>query len=260
MSKKRALVLVPGHADQTQRIGEALLREAKVRDGVQFEFKAVRLSPIRWDSAQDWLVGEIGYFEAAADAQSEGYDAVCVLSAGDMAINQLRSVLDIPVVGGGKLGYLAALMVGTRFSLLIHWEPWRYLYKDAIDAYGLGSLCASIRSMFPSIEKEDVGVWTVDENEREITRIIEVGRQCIDEDGADVLCLPVGLYWTYNKLQSNVPVPVINAGAVMLKFVEALLDLGLTHSRVGFPKASTLEVEMFHEMVSAAVAHRASRH
>ena len=260
MSKKRALVLVPGHADQTKRIGDALLHAAKIEGGsVQFEFKAVRLSPLRWDSGQDWLVGAIGYFDAAADAQSEGYDAVCVLSAGDMAINELRSVLDIPVVGGGKLGYLAALMLGTRFSLLIHWEPWRYLYKDAIEAYGLASLCASIRSMWPTIESKDIGVWTERENEREINRIIEIGRQCIEEDGADVICLPVGLYWAYDKVKRALPVPVINAGAVMLQLVEPLLDLELTHSRVAYPKASTAEVAMFHAMVTAAVAHRAAR-
>lgn len=257
--KKKALVLVPGNASQAQAIGETILRASGAGGSVAFEFKPVRLSPAWWDSAQDWLVGEIAYFEAGADAQAEGYDAVCVLSAGDMAIKHLRSVLDIPVIGGGKTAYLAALMVGTRFSLLIHWEPWRYLYKDGIDAYGLAPLCASIRSVYPSIDKKDVGDWYEARSDERRDRIVDAARKCVTDDGADVICLPVGLYWAYDAVKSNVPVPVIDAGPLVLKTVEMLLDLGLSHSHVGHPRAKKPEIGMFHDMVSAAVASRGGR-
>jgi allantoin racemase len=257
--KKRVLVLVPGNADQAQGIGETILRASGAGESVAFEFKPVRLSPAWWDSAQDWLVGEIAYFEAGADAQAEGYDAICVLSAGDMAIKHLRSVMDIPVIGGGKTAYLAALMVGSRFSLLIHWEPWRFFYKDGIDAAGLTSLCASIRSVNPSIGKKDVGDWYEARSEEAKARVVDAARKCVTDDGADVIVMPVGLYWAYDAVKSNVPVPVVSAGPLVLRTVEVLLGLGLSHSPVGDPRAKKPEIGMFHDMVTAAVASRAGK-
>jgi Asp/Glu/hydantoin racemase len=249
--------LVPGNADQTESIGAAQLRSAGLAGSVDFEFRPVRISPRWWDSRLDWLLGEIAYFDAGADAQTEGYDAVCVLSAGDMAINQLRSVLDIPVVGGGKLAYLTALMVGTRFSLLIHWESWRFFYQEAIEAYGLRERCASIRSIYQHIDVHDVGDWKEGQTKDAVARLVQEGRRCVTDDGADVVCLPVGLYYAHAEVQANLPVPVINAGAVTLKLTEALLDLGLNHSRASQPRGRQPEIGLFHEMVNAAISYRA---
>jgi Asp/Glu/hydantoin racemase len=48
----------------------------------------------------------------------------------------LRSVLDIPVFGPGKVSMLAALMLGDKFSILTMASRWKPLYKKALHLQG----------------------------------------------------------------------------------------------------------------------------
>ena len=63
-------------------------------------------------------------------------------------------------------------------------------------------------------------------------RLEEAARLCIEEDGADVLCLgSTTMHQAHAYLTDRLDVPVINPGPLTYKIVEALLGLGLSHSR-----------------------------
>ena len=129
-----------------------LLRQAQL-DGLNFEgrvvfdYRPVKAGPLNYSSHHDFVLADVANFEAACRAAQEGYDAVCIDTMSDSGVAALRSVLDIPVVGPGRVAMLTALMLGDRFSILTMASRWRPLYKKALDELGLHHKCASVRAI-----------------------------------------------------------------------------------------------------------------
>ena len=58
----------------------------------------------------------------------------------------------------------------------------------------------------------------------------------MEEDGADVIVLgSTTMHQSAKYLDDNLPIPVLNPGQVAYKFLETLIELGLTHSKKAFP-------------------------
>jgi allantoin racemase len=249
---RRVLVIVPAAAtEESLAARRAQLGLARFGSDIEFDFKPVRSNPAWFDSYHDWILQDIAVFEAGLEAEADGYDAVCIDTMSDAGLNFLRSVLDVPVIGPGKAAYLVALMLGTRFSVLTMWDPWIGMYRKALREYGLEDKCASIRSIGvrPDLER-----YLADKQDA-FPRLLEVATQCIDEDGADVICLgSTSMYQAHSYLAENLPVPVINPGPLVYKAAEALLDLGLTHSRRAYRRPDAPQKEKLHAMLEAAAA------
>ena len=60
------------------------------------------------------------------------------------------------------------------------------------------------------------------------------------------------MHQAHAHLASNLPVPVINPGPTSYKFIEALIDLHLTHSRRAYLKETNPKVDMIRAMLEAA--------
>jgi allantoin racemase len=112
----------------------------------EFHFRPVKAGPTSFMSPHDWTLMDLAIFEAGADAQAEGYDAVCIDTMSDSGLAALRSVLDIPVVSPGRASMLFALTLGSKFSVLAQWPPAIVRYRKALAEYGLAQHCASVRS------------------------------------------------------------------------------------------------------------------
>jgi allantoin racemase len=85
-------------------------------------------------------------------------------------------------------------------------------------------------------------------------KLLEAGRQCV-EDGAEVLCMgSTTMHQAVPFLQENLPVPVVNPGPLTYKLAESLIGLGLSQSKVTYPKPSVPKAAMVHAMLDAAVA------
>src|SRR5579862_1665667 len=126
----RVLVLVPFPLDEKGLQNRRdQLGAVKLGPEIDFDYRGVKAGPDWLDSYHDWLLGDMATFEAGLSAQDDGYDAVLVDTVSDSGVNALRSVLDIPVIGPGKAMYLAALLLGTRFSVLVQWDPWEPVFK-----------------------------------------------------------------------------------------------------------------------------------
>src|SRR5207244_1012119 len=76
-------------------------------------------------------LAEVALAEVGIRAQEEGYDAVCIDTMSDSGVGILRSLLDIPVIGPGRVSYLTALMLGDTLSVLPQWAGWIPHYKQA---------------------------------------------------------------------------------------------------------------------------------
>ncbi len=253
---KKVVVLVPFAFDEKGLANRrAQLASVKLGPDIEFDYKPVKAGPAYYDSYHDWMLADVSIYEAGMTAQEEGYDAVCIDTMSDSGMNALRSILDIPVIGPGRASYLIALMLGSKFSVLTQWDPWMNLYKKGLQEYGLVEKCASIRSINtpPDVENLLGG-----KEEVVFPKLVKAGLQCVD-DGADVICLgSTTMHQAHAHLAQNLPVPVINPGPLTYKLAEAVLSLGLMHSRTAYPKPNVLKKEMTRAMLDGAASVESS--
>ena len=249
----RVLVIVPVPLDDEQLAKRReQLAWCDVGPDMEFDYRPVKVGPDAFISAHDFLLADIAVFEAAMHAQQEGYDAVCMDTVTDSGMNALRSILDIPVIGPGKASYLMALVLGKRFSILTMWDEYRAIYEMTLQEYGFADRCASIRSvnMEPDLENLLVG-----QEDTLFPQLAAAGLQCIEEDGADVICLgSTIMHHAGDYLAANLPVPVINPGPLSYKLIEAVLGLRLTHSRKAYPGPHAPRYDTIQLMLAAAAA------
>ena len=247
---KRVLVIVPFPLDDEGMANRrAQLGAVQLGPDLEFDFQPVKAGPALLDSYHDTMLGDLAMYEAGMRAQDDGYDAVCIDTMSDSGVNALRSMLDIPVIGPGRASYLTALMLGSRFSVLTQWDPWKALYVRGVREAGLERQCASIRSInMPPDVKNLLG----GKEEVVFPLLVAEGLRCV-EDGAEVICLgSTTMHQAAAHLTEQLPVPIINPGPLTYALAEMLLNTGLSQSRVGYPRPNVPKREMTAAMLAAA--------
>ena len=235
--------------ERSQRAAQA--QSARLDATLKLEFRSVRAAPANYSSEHDAVLAEISILDAGKTAQAEGFDAVCIDSMSDSGLAALRSVLDIPVIGPGRASMLLALTLGERFSILMMWDRWRYLYEKTIAALNLDWRCASIRSIGVVPDNRTLLAGKEDEI---LPKLLAAATRCIEEDGAEVILLgSTTMHQAHAYLAARLPVPVINPGPLSYRLVETALALRLRHSRSAFPTPLVPKPQQIEAMVSAAV-------
>jgi Asp/Glu/hydantoin racemase len=248
---KKILVIVPF----AMSADSLLLRQQQLA-GLQFgpelvfDYRCVKAGPVNYSSHHDFVLADASIFEAGCRAQDEGYAAVCIDTMSDSGVAALRSVLDIPVFGPGKVSMLTALMLGDRFSILTMASRWKPLYKKALDELGLHHKCASVRAI--EVPPDNQGLLSGKEDA--VFPLLEAAaRLAIEVDGAEVLILgSTTMHQAHAYLEARLPVPVINPGPLSYKMAEAALGLGLRQSRQAYPKPLHPRLDMLEAMMAAA--------
>jgi allantoin racemase len=246
----KILVIVPFALE-----AEGLANREKQQKYVQLDsdtqlvYRPVTCGPTSFMSPHDWALMDIAIFEAGASAEADGFDGVCIDTMSDSGMAPLRSVLNIPVVSPGKASMLYALTLGAKFSILAQWTPALLRYKKAIREYGFEKQCASVRSFE---QPPDFSALLDGKEEKVFPRMLDVATRCIEEDGADVICLgSTTMHQAAEYLAEKLPVPVINPGPLSYKLVEAFLALGLHQGRAAYPSPVVPKLDMLHDMMAA---------
>ena len=248
---RRVLVIVPfAMAPEHLALRREQLQGIELSPELQFEFRPVKAGPVNYSSHHDFVLADVANFEAGCRAQEEGFSAVCIDTMSDSGVAALRSVLDIPVFGPGKVSMLTALMLGERFSILTMASRWKPLYKKALDELGLHHKCASVRAIEVAPDNQALLAG----KEEDVFPLLEAAaRRAIEEDGADVLILgSTIMHQSHAWLSQRLPVPVINPGPLSYKMAEAALGLGLAQSRQAYPRPLHPRLEMLQAMQVAA--------
>lgn len=115
-------------------------------------------------------------------------------------------------------------------------------FEDQATAYGVKDKLASVRSVeFPVLEMEEG-------RERLSALLVEQAVKAVQEDGAHVIILGcTGMMGLALEVEEGLrergcPVPVIDPATVALKTAEALVDLGLSHSKKSYPYPPKKEI------------------
>ena len=250
---KKILTIVPfAMSPDNLVLRQQQLQGLQFGPDLHFEYRAVKAGPVNYSSHHDFVLADASIFEAGCRAQQEGFAAVCIDTMSDSGVAALRSVLDIPVFGPGKVSMLTALMLGDRFSILTMASRWKPLYKKALDELGMHHKCASVRAIEVSPDNQAL----LSGKEEEVFPLLEAAAmKAIEIDGADVIILgSTTMHQAHAHLQARLPVPVINPGPLSYKIAESMLALGHTHSRTAYPRPMHPRLDMLTAMMDAARA------
>ena len=250
---KKILTIVPfAMSPDNLLLRQQQLQGLQFGPDLHFEYRSVKAGPVNYSSHHDFVLADASIFEAGCRAQQEGFSAVCIDTMSDSGVAALRSVLDIPVFGPGKVSMLTALMLGDRFSILTMASRWKPLYKKALDELGMHHKCTSVRAIEVSPDNQAL----LSGKEEEVFPLLEAAAmKAIEIDGADVIILgSTTMHQAHAYLQARLPVPVINPGPLSYKIAESMLALGHTHSRTAYPRPMHPRLDMLTAMMDAARA------
>ncbi len=251
----RILYLIPGPMGRTpegraevERRGSLL--EKYAAPGTEVGIEDVPEGPASIESMYEEYLSIPATVRRAVELESEGWDALILGCFGDPGLDAFRELLSIPIIGPGEATALMAASLGHRFSVITIMESIIPATERQIRNVGVGEKLASVRVVgIPVLELHR-------DRERTIQAAIEAGRKAIEEDRADTLimgCMSMGFLEIAEAIAPELGVPVLNPARVALKFAEAIVGAGLTHSRRAYmmpPKLAMGEarsaLDLFH--------------
>lgn len=102
------------------------------------------------------MVNEQQVLDAVLAAQAGGYDAVAIGCFFDPALQQARSLVDIPVVSLTESCMLTACSLGRKFAVVSLTDFQKMLTEDLAAAYGLAGRMAGVVAMSPAVRLFDL--------------------------------------------------------------------------------------------------------
>jgi allantoin racemase len=166
--------------------------------------------------------------ELVKKANREGYDAVILACFSDPGLEAAKEVSEIPIIGIEESTLHVASMLGARFSIMTPRRQRIANRKEHVHMRGMDHFLASVRSLDLSVAETDA------DPEKTKKRVLEVAKAAAEEDGAEVIILGcAGMAGYAPELESKLGVKVLDPSAVALKVTEAMVDLGLKHSKMG---------------------------
>lgn len=177
------------------------------------------------ESIYDELLSAPGTLETIlANPDFDAYVIACY--SDHPTVYAAREILTQPVLGIAEASMLMACMLGHRFSVVTTNDSWGPLLRDAVQHYGLGERCASIRTT-------GAPVLALESAEADTQKLILDGaRKAIVEDGAEVICLGcAGMAGLDKQLEAELGVPVIDGVVAALKLLEGMVSYGVHTSK-----------------------------
>lgn len=175
----------------------------------------------------------------ALRAQAQGFDVFAVGSVQDPALEEARSLLDIPVVAYGEAAMHFACLLGSRFAIIAFQEGFDQMMDLRIKRLGLSDRAVPTQII-------DIGFGDVAKSQQDpkylIEKFCDTARRAISL-GAEAI-IPGQLYLSEAVFQAGITrideVPVVDALSTTMKMAEAMGDLkrlGISTTRRGFTHA-----------------------
>ena len=203
-----------------------------VTDGIDLALEPLRMAggpPVRCVTLAEGPPG----IESQEDADSvvaptcnlirrKGADTAAFVIAcySDPGLREARETTSKPVLGIAESAMLTALTRGSRFGVISILEQSISRHERYVHALGLEARCAGDRAI-------GIGVTELTDESRVLERMVSVGNQLREEDGADVLIMGcAGMARYRRRLETATGLPVIDPtqaavtlaiGAVQLK-------------------------------------------
>ncbi len=232
----------------TPVISAGFLREAEMFQpvaGWQTEITQVQIErgPASIECELDEALAVPDTVAKIIEAERDGVDAVVIDCMGDPGMKAGREAVSIPVLGPGEATMHIASMLGHRFSIVTVLSSCIPLMENQAKIYGVAGKLASVRAVdIPVLELEN-------DTDRLVEVLVDQSVEAIESDGAHVIVFGcTGMLGCAIGVQEGLArrgyadVPVIDPVPAAIKMAEALVDLGLTHSKRTYPTPPTKRV------------------
>ena len=231
----KIVYLVPGRMPQDEAQRRVGLMRKWAAPGTQVDIMVVQEGPASIESTYEELMAVPATARLAMEAEAAGYDAGIIGCAGDPGLDAIRELTTTMLVTGpGAMSFHAACMLGHRFGVL---ETDDGLLQSCIEM----AFKAGVRDKLAAVESIDVPVLEMMAGkyiERHKQKIVDVCRGMIKKDRVDVIvmgCMSMAFMDIAEQIEAEIGIPVVNPAKTAVKFTEALLASGLTHSKAAFP-------------------------
>jgi allantoin racemase len=226
------IMLISGLSEENMRRRLKAI-QSYVSPGTEVRLVQTRNAPPSVESLAEMELAAPGILERVVRSEEEGADAVIIWGGHDPSMLSARGLVNIPVLAPGSVSMHVASMLAETFSLIVQLPEVTGLAWRQIRDYALETKC--------------VGVYPVDIPVLELGKpesypaVKETVLESID-DGADAVCfgcmsLNDHVDRLTEELKAEHPgVVVVHPGRTAIKVAEALVGLGLTHSRLSYPR------------------------
>lgn len=179
----------------------------------------------------------------AMQAEINGASAVVIDCMGDPGLHACREAVSIPVLGAGQTAMHLAGLLGNRFAFITVLDRIRPMVEDLVATYGLGEKYASFQAI-------DIPVLDLSgDSEAVAAALTEKALVSIDNDGADVVILGcTGFLGCAEAMRGALSsagrdVPVIDPIPATVSVAQALVKVGLCHSKGAYPDPGRKPIE-----------------
>ncbi len=232
----KLLYILPGDtkigigAEEMARRGRILQEMAS--EGVTIDIIDNPTGPASIECAYDEFQASLGTIDAAVQAEKDGYDGVIIGCAGDVALDGVREMVNIPAMGPAQASYMAAAMLGRKFSVITPLSTLIGPLEELAEKYGLKDKLASVRAT-------DITVLDINRDpDAAMRRTTEEAIKASDEDGADAVvlgCMSMAFAQADKEITEKIGIPCVNPLPVSVYFLESLVKSGLTPSKKAYP-------------------------
>lgn len=159
----------------------------------------------------------------AVEAQKQGYDAMVITHFQDAGLAEVKSVVDIPVIGLGETTLMHALTLGRKLGLITInpvFIPW---HEDQVIRYGLQQRVVGVRAV-PATVADFIDAFASPAGLQKLKPLWDKECRALLEAGADVIVpaggLPMMLFG--GELDGA---PVVNGVTLVAKTAEMAIKL-----------------------------------
>jgi len=222
---KRILVVNPIGTDAWDSSDQDYLSDQASKDTV-VEVTSLKEAPTSIETYYQQASSAPKVLEVIRE-NKHNYDAFIVNCFADPAIMAAREIVDVPVVGPGEASMIIATMLGHKFGIVGVSRKSEPMFTEKALALGLEQRLAGVIGI-----KIGVNQLLADHDATQ-GEILRAANNLVEEKDAEVIVLGcTGMLSFVEGLRYKLQVPVVEPAVTALKVAEALIELGLTHSKI----------------------------
>ncbi len=234
-------VVVPSITEEFEALGLEQYSPA-ARSDTEISVALLDKGPASIESRYDVGVAVPAVVRRVVEAEKDGVDAVIIDCMLDAGLEASREMVSIPVIGPGETAMHVAAMLGHRFSVITMLDSAAPMFDRHAARTGVAERLASVRAV-------NIPVLELGDTERVIKALTEQSAMAVRDDGAHLIVFGctgmIGLAGDVKKGLEDlgiVDVPVLDPAILAVKVAEALVDMGLSHSKRTYPLPPEKEI------------------
>ncbi len=194
----------------------------------------IKYSTLYWMHGLQWIA-------AAREAERQGFDAMVLASIPSPMIRDIRTLVDIPVIGYGETAFHLSGLYGRKFGMLFFNTERRDFWPEQVRQWGVAERFAGISEAGVTFRQVAEALADPSKRQEVIDTVVATGAKMAHEMGADVIVpgeMPLNLLLAMEGVNYMGGATVIDGIATCFKMAETLVDLkklsGMMPSKRGF--------------------------